>query len=132
MGAIRIKRVYEPAQESDGRRFLVDHLWPRGLKKEAVPMEAWTKAVAPSNELRKWFGHDAARWDEFQRRYVAELEDHPDAWKPLLEAAQAGDITLLFSARHPEHNNAAVLKSYLERKLGRRRPGRRQLAARER
>jgi uncharacterized protein YeaO (DUF488 family) len=114
---IKTKRVYEPAASTDGARFLVDHLWPRGLKKEAVKIEGWNKAVAPSNELRQWFGHEPAKWKEFQRRYLAELKEKPEAWQPLLQAAQAGDITLVFSARDTEHNNAVALKSYLEKKL---------------
>jgi uncharacterized protein YeaO (DUF488 family) len=114
---IHTKRVYEPADRSDGRRFLVDHLWPRGLKKEAANIEAWLKTVSPSNELRHWFGHEPARWKEFQRRYFAELKQKPEAWQPLLEAGRSDDITLVFSARDTEHNNAVALKSYLESKL---------------
>jgi uncharacterized protein YeaO (DUF488 family) len=114
---IRVKRVYEPPEKSDGVRFLVDHLWPRGLKKEALQVERWIKLVSPSNELRSWFGHEPARWKEFQRRYFAELGEQPDTWAALLEAAREKDITLVFSARDIEHNNAVALKSYLERKL---------------
>ena len=114
---IRVKRAYAPVERSDGRRFLVDHLWPRGVKKESLGVEAWIKALSPSNGLRRWFGHDPAKWAEFQRRYFAELENAPESWQPLLEAAQAGDITLVFSAKDVEHNNAVALKSYLERKL---------------
>ncbi len=114
---IRVKRVYEPPAASDGTRFLVDHLWPRGLKKEAVKVKGWIKAVSPSNELRRWFGHEPAKWKEFQRRYFAELHEKPEAWQPLLEAAHAGDITLVFSARDEAHNNAVVLKNYLEKRL---------------
>ena len=114
---IRVKRVCEPVEQSDGARFLVDQLWPRGLKKEAVRVEQWVKLVAPSKELRSWFGHEPAKWKEFQRRYFAELDEHSDAWKDLLEAAREKDITLVFSARDTEHNNAVALKSYLEKKL---------------
>jgi uncharacterized protein YeaO (DUF488 family) len=114
---IRVKRVYEPPGTNDGTRFLVDHLWPRGLKKEAVKVKSWLKGVSPSTELRKWFGHEPAKWKDFQRRYFAELDKHPEGWQPLLEAAQKGDITLVFSARDEEHNNAVALKSYLETKL---------------
>ncbi len=114
---IRVKRVYESPAGSDGRRFLVDHLWPRGLKKEAVRVEGWLKAVSPSNELRRWFGHDPAQWEEFQRRYFAELDEKPESWQPLLEAARQGDITLVFSAREIEHNNAVALKNYLDKRL---------------
>lgn len=114
---IRVKRVYDPADRSDGARFLVDHLWPRGLKKEAVQVESWIKSVSPSNQLRSWFGHDPAKWREFLHRYFAELDKQPDVWTALLEAAREKDITLVFSARDIEHNNAVALKSYLERKL---------------
>ena len=114
---IRIKRVYDPVAGGDGRRFLVDHLWPRGLTKEKVNLEGWLKAVSPSNELRHWFGHDPAKWREFQRRYFAELKKKPEAWQSLLKAAQEDDITLLFSARDTEHNNAVALKTFLEKRL---------------
>lgn len=114
---IRVKRAYEAAAASDRTRFLVDHLWPRGLKKENVQVKSWIRDVSPSNELRRWFGHDPAKWNEFQRRYFAELDKKPAAWQPLLQAAQAGDITLVFSARDTEHNNAVALKAYLEKRL---------------
>ena len=111
---LKIKRVYEPAEPSNGARFLVDRLWPRGIKKEKLEMEAWLKDVAPSQNLRKWFAHDPAKWQEFQRRYRAELEANPDAWKPILEAAKQGNVTLLYSARDSEHNSAVLLKAFLE------------------
>lgn len=111
---LKIKRVYEAAQASDGVRFLVERLWPRGIKKEKLKMKAWLKDVAPSPALRKWFGHDPAKWEEFQKRYRNELEANPDAWQPLLEAARDGNVTLLYSARDPEHNSALLLKSFLE------------------
>ena len=114
---IRVKRVYEPVQKSDGARFLVDHLWPRGLKKEALRVERWIKLVSPSNELRSWFRHEPVKWKEFQRRYFAELDEEPDTWEALLEVAREKDITLVFSAHDIEHNNAVALKSYLEKKL---------------
>ena len=114
---IGVKRVYEPPAAGDGTRVLVDHLWPRGLKKEQVKVKSWLRDVSPSNELRHWFGHEPAKWEEFQRRYFAELDKKPDAWEPLLEAARAGAITLVFSARDTEHNNAVALKRYLEKRL---------------
>lgn len=114
---IRLKRVYEPAEPSDGERFLVDRLWPRGLKKEALQLAGWLREVAPSDALRRWFGHDPQRWQEFQRRYFAELDAKPDAWAPLVEAARKGRLTLLYSARDAEHNNAVALRAYLEAKL---------------
>jgi uncharacterized protein YeaO (DUF488 family) len=111
---IRIKRVYDPPAKEDGARFLVDRLWPRGMKKEALHVAAWYKEVAPSNELRRWFIHDPAKWKEFQRRYQAELTANREAWQPLLDAAEKGDITLLYGAHDTEHNNAVALKAYLE------------------
>lgn len=114
---LKIKRVYEDPEKSDGTRFLVQRLWPRGMKKEELHMEAWLKDVAPSSALRRWFGHDPAKWDEFQKRYRAELESHPEAWQPILEALKRGHVTLFYSARDVEHNNALVLQSFLEEKL---------------
>jgi len=114
---IQIKRVYEPVAKSDGERFLVERLWPRGIKKEALHMTAWLKDVAPSNELRQWFNHDPTKWKEFQKRYRAELDGKPETWQPLLAAAKTGAVTLLFSAHDLEHNNALVLKKNLEEQL---------------
>lgn len=116
---IRVQRVYDTQRRSGGSRYLVERLWPRGMKKESLPMDGWLKDVAPSNELRRWFGHDPDKWSEFQRRYQAELDVHPEAWQPLLEAAKHGDLTLYYSARDTEHNNALVLKHYLDGKLTR-------------
>lgn len=112
---IQIKRVYEAAVETDGNRFLVDRLWPRGLKKENLRIACWLKEVAPTDKLRHWFNHDPAKWDEFQKRYRVELDAKPGNWRPLLNAAKKGNITLLFSARDVEHNNARVLKDFLEK-----------------
>jgi uncharacterized protein YeaO (DUF488 family) len=114
---IKVKRVYEEEERDDGRRYLVERLWPRGIKKEALRMEAWLKDVAPSPELRKWFSHDFEKWAEFRRRYTAELDRSPESWAPLIEAARHGAVTLLYSARDTEHNNAVLLKEYLERRL---------------
>lgn len=113
---IQIKRTYEKPARSDGRRVLVERLWPRGIKKTAMPLDAWMKEVAPSTELRKWFGHQVERWPEFQRRYRAELAEHPDAVAELARAAKRGTLTLLYSARDTEHNGAVVLRDYLRRK----------------
>jgi len=113
----KTKRVYEPASSTDGTRFLVDRLWPRGIKKEALGMKAWLKDVAPSLELRKWFSHDPDKWEEFQKRYQAELKANPAAWKPIREAAKQGDVTLLYSARDMEHNSALLLKAFLEEQI---------------
>ena len=108
---IRIKRVYEPPAKEDGMRVLVDRLWPRGLKKADAAIALWLKQAAPSTELRRWFGHDPARWDEFRQRYAAELDDNMAAVAPLLE--RRGTVTLLFSAHDAEHNNAVALAAWL-------------------
>jgi uncharacterized protein YeaO (DUF488 family) len=115
---IRVKRVYDPPEPDDGARFLVDRLWPRGVKKEFVRLDGWLKEAAPSDDLRRWFNHEAEKWMEFQHRYRAELKEHPQAWQPILKAARRGNVTLLYSARDAEHNNAAALKVYLEGKRG--------------
>ena len=116
---IQIKRVYEAAAKTDAERFLVERLLPRGMKKETLQMTSWLKEVAPSETLRRWFNHDSAKWKEFQRRYRVELDDKPEAWQPLLDAAESDDVTLLFSARDLEHNNAVTLKAYLDKQLKR-------------
>jgi len=112
-----VKRIYEVPKAKDSTRYLVERLWPRGMKKVNLKMDAWLKEVAPSSELRRWFGHDSIKWDEFQRRYRAELDANPNAWKPLLKASKRGNVTLLYSARDAEHNNAIVLKPYLEARM---------------
>jgi uncharacterized protein YeaO (DUF488 family) len=114
---VLIKRVYEPLAATDGARFLIDRLWPRGVKKEALALTAWLKDASPSAELRNWFHHDPARWNEFRHRYLAELEQNPVGWLPLLEAARQGAVTLLYSAHDSEHNNAVVLKEFLDKQL---------------
>ncbi|MGH9321595.1 MAG: DUF488 domain-containing protein [Vicinamibacteria bacterium] len=110
---IRIKRTYEPPARGDGRRVLVERLWPRGMKKEALAADEWMKEVAPSTELRKWFGHRVERWKEFQRRYREELNAQPGVWEPILEAERRGTVTLLYGARDTLHNGALVLRDYL-------------------
>jgi uncharacterized protein YeaO (DUF488 family) len=114
---IRLRRVYDPQPVDGSVRFLVDRLWPRGIKKSALTNTEWLPDVAPSPALRKWFGHDASRWAGFRRRYRAELENNPDPWKTLAAKAAEGDITLLFGARDMDHNQAVVLKEFLEEKL---------------
>jgi uncharacterized protein YeaO (DUF488 family) len=116
---IRIKRAYEPRARNDGRRILVERLWPRGMKKEALHAEAWTKEAAPSTELRKWFAHRVERWPEFRRRYIEELNANPDAWAPILDASRRGNVTLLYGAHDTEHNSAVVLRDYLQRRSAR-------------
>jgi uncharacterized protein YeaO (DUF488 family) len=110
---IRVKRTYEPPAPDDGRRVLIERLWPRGMCKEAVAADAWMKEVAPSTGLRQWFGHRPERWDEFRRRYAAELDADPQAWAPLFDAARIGTLTLLYSSKDTEHNAAVALRDYL-------------------
>ncbi len=111
---IRLKRAYDPPAGEDGARLLVDRIWPRGVKKEDLQIRAWLKDVAPSDELRKWFGHDPKKWPEFQERYFAELDAKPEALAPLRDAVGEGDVTLVYGAKDTEHNNAVALKAYLE------------------
>ena len=113
---IRLRRVYDDPHPEDGRRVFVDRLWPRGVPKSAFRFDEWGKAVAPTTELRRWFRHDPARWDEFVVRYRVELEENP-AVEPLLAAARAGPLTLVYAARDPEHNHARILKDFLEERL---------------
>lgn len=114
---LKLKRAYEPAAKSDGQRILIDGLWPRGIAKAKLRVDEWAKGVAPSAALRKWFGHDPAKWDEFRKRYSRELDVHPEAWRPIRSAARKGTVTLVYGARDPEHNNAVALKEYLARHL---------------
>lgn len=114
---LKIKRAYESPKRDDGVRFLVDRLWPRGMRKEELKMKAWLKDVSPSPDLRKWFGHDPDKWSEFQKRYRKELKNNPDAWQPIRDAAKKGDVTLLYSAKDTEHNSALVLKKFLEEQM---------------
>lgn len=116
---VRLKRVYEAASPQDGRRFLVDRLWPRGKKKEALCIESWLKDVAPSTELCRWFSHQEERWEEFCERYRQELEQNPDAWRALLAAQKEGPVTLVYAAKDVDHNNAVALREYLKRKSNR-------------
>jgi uncharacterized protein YeaO (DUF488 family) len=117
----KLKRAYEKPEQSDGSRYLIDRLWPRGVKKDALKLEGWLKDVAPSDTLRHWFKHDPEKWDEFRRRYFEELDSNREAWEPLLGAAHKGPVTLVYSAHDAEHNNAVALGEYLG-KHARRRP----------
>lgn len=114
---IQVKRVYDKESAGDGKRILVERLWPRGIRKAALHLDTWTKDAGPSTALRKWFGHDPKKWDEFRRRYGAELERNAEAWEPIMKAAREGDVTLLFSSHDTDHNNAVALKGYLESKM---------------
>jgi uncharacterized protein YeaO (DUF488 family) len=111
---IRLKRAYDPALPDDGVRLLVDRLWPRGLSKAAAAVDGWRRDLAPSDALRKWFGHDPARWDEFRRRYAEELRAFPHELAALRTQAAAGPVTLLYAAHDREHNNAVALKEVVE------------------
>jgi uncharacterized protein YeaO (DUF488 family) len=113
---LRIKRVYVESSEDDGRRILVDRLWPRGLTKEKAKVDLWLKDIAPSNELRKWFGHDPQRWPEFKRRYAEELRALGEPLALLRQEAKQGTVTLLYGARDEEHNEAVVLLELLQHK----------------
>lgn len=118
---IKLKRAYEAPSRQDGFRVLVDRLWPRGIKKEEARLDLWLKEVAPSPALRTWFAHDPAKWQEFQRRYRAELADKEDALEVLRAKSRHGVVTLVYAARDEEHNGALVLKSVLEARRPRRR-----------
>ncbi|HEY9521495.1 MAG TPA: DUF488 domain-containing protein [Methyloceanibacter sp.] len=110
---IRLKRAYEPPAANDGVRILVDRLWPRGVRKANAAINQWMKDIAPSTALRKWFGHDPARWEEFRRRYVEELGEHPEQLTRLRTLAREGRITLVYSAHDEQHNDAVVLRGVL-------------------
>jgi uncharacterized protein YeaO (DUF488 family) len=111
-----IKRIYEKAQITDGKRVLIDRLWPRGVKKSVVNIDLWLKDVAPSNELRKWFSHDPSKWEEFKKRYRKELENSR-AFDQLLDLVKKSDVTLLYSSKEPKHNNAVALEEFIKERL---------------
>ncbi len=117
MGVIRLARVHDHENAGDRPSFLVERLWPRGVRRADLQLDDWVKDVGPSTELRRWFGHEPEKWDEFRRRYFAELDDRSEAWEPLRDAADAGDITLLYSSHDAEHNNAVALREYLMARL---------------
>ena len=113
---IQIHRVYDGAMPA-GEVYLVERLWPRGMRKASLALAGWAKEAAPSTGLRRWFGHDPEKWGEFRRRYFAELDARPEAWAPLLAAARRGPVVFLYSARDTAHNNAVALKAYMETRL---------------
>jgi uncharacterized protein YeaO (DUF488 family) len=115
---IRLKRAYEKAESEDGARLLVERLWPRGVKKEALKIERWAKDVAPTTELRQWFGHDPEKWAEFKRRYLAELRANPEGWENILEEAGRQPVTLVYSSHDEVHNNAVALREFLLERAG--------------
>ena len=110
---IKVKRAYESVDAEDGIRFLVDRLWPRGIRKDRLKVDAWLKDVAPSTGLRTWFGHDPTRWNEFLRRYFSELKTNPNGWRPIVEAERNGVVTLVYGAADTLHNNAIALREFL-------------------
>lgn len=110
---LKLKRVYEPSDKNDGTRILVDRLWPRGMTKAKAGVDIWLKELAPSAELRKWFGHDPDRWTEFKKRYRAELEENDEQLVRLREEIKKGAVTLLYGAKDEEHNDAVVLAEFL-------------------
>jgi uncharacterized protein YeaO (DUF488 family) len=116
---IRLRRAYDPPSASDGYRVLVDRVWPRGISRDALRLDEWLKEVAPSTELRKWFGHDPEKWTAFKDRYFLELEKQSEAINRLLAKCREGPLTLVFGAKDTRYNNAAALKEYLEQRAGR-------------
>ncbi len=114
---IKIKRVYEQPSKDDGKRILIDRLWPRGLKKDDAQIDEWIKEVAPSNELRKWFNHDPNRWDEFKNRFFAELQGNREMVEGISNVARKGTVTLLFGSKEERFNNAVALKEYIDAKM---------------
>ena len=116
---ITLKRAYDATSRADGTRFLVERLWPRGISKARLRVDAWLREVGPSTGLRKWFSHDPEKWDEFRRRYFRELRSQPGAWRPIVSAARRGRVTLVYSSHDTEHNNAVALQEFLRRKARR-------------
>ena len=112
---IKLKRVYDPVSRADGKRILVERLWPRGLSKAKLHLSDWLKEAGPSTALRQWFGHDPRKWSRFRARYFRELDSRPESWRPIVAAATRGRVTLLYSSHDEEHNNAVALLDYLER-----------------
>ena len=110
---VKLKRVYDPVADDDGTRFLVERLWPRGIKKSDLQMQAWLKDVAPSSSLRQWFSHDPKKWNDFRERYFRELRSNVRALEPIVAAAKGGTVTLLYSSRDSERNSAVALRDYI-------------------
>jgi uncharacterized protein YeaO (DUF488 family) len=110
---LKLKRAYDPISPEDGVRFLVERLWPRGITKAKLRVDAWLKDAGPSNQLRKWFSHDPGKWSRFRARYFRELDSAPEAWRPILSASRRGTVTLVYSSHDEQHNNAVALREYL-------------------
>ena len=119
---IGVKRIYEMPETDDGIRVLVDRMWPRGVRKEQAALDGWMRELAPSPDLRRWFGHDPARWEGFRHRYAAELDQAAEYWRPLVDRSLHRRVTLLYAARDEEHNHAVALKAYLDNWLRRHGP----------
>jgi uncharacterized protein YeaO (DUF488 family) len=116
---IYLHRIYDHEAAPQGKRYLVERLWPRGIKKDGLKLAGWIKEAAPSPALRRWFAHDVAKWSEFKNRYFAELDSHPEAWRPLMDAVTHGPVVFLYSSKNTTYNNAVALKSFIESKLRR-------------
>jgi uncharacterized protein YeaO (DUF488 family) len=126
---IKLKRAYDRVSRTDGARLLVERLWPRGLSKQQLKLDGWTREVAPTTELRKWFSHDPAKWRQFRTRYFRELDSRPESWRSIASLARRGTVTLVYSSHDEEHNNAVALREYLQLKTGRRAKLRRSTSA---
>lgn len=111
---LKLKRVYDDISQQDGKRILVDGVWPRGIKKEDLEHDEWMKDIAPSKDLRKWFDHDADKWDEFKKKYKKELDDHKDDLEKINKASDGHNVTLLYAAKDEAHNQAVVIKEYID------------------
>ena len=125
----KLKRVYDAAENADGARFLIDRLWPRGIRKANLKIDGWLKELGPSDKLRHWFGHDPKRWETFRERYFAELDSKREIWKTLVQAGRRETVTLIYSSHDEDHNNAVALKDYLESKMKRANSSRNKRAA---
>jgi uncharacterized protein YeaO (DUF488 family) len=114
---LKLKRAYDPVSHTDGTRLLVERLWPRGVSKVKLRVDAWLKDAGPSTELRKWFGHDPEKWSRFRTRYFRELDSRPEAWRQIVSAARRGTVTLVYSSHDERHNNAVALQDYVRAKM---------------
>jgi uncharacterized protein YeaO (DUF488 family) len=114
---LKLKRAYDPVSRTDGRRLLVERLWPRGVSKAKLRVDGWLKDAGPSTELRKWFSHDPQKWSRFRTRYFRELDSRPEAWRPIVSAVRRGTVTLVYSSHDEQHNNAVALKDYVRAKM---------------
>ena len=119
---ITLKRAYDSVSRTDGTRFLVERLWPRGVSKAKLRVDAWLKEAGPSTGLRRWFSHDPEKWSEFRRRYFRELDSRPETWQPIASAARRGRVTLVYSSHDTKHNNAVALQEYVQARAKARRP----------